>query len=80
MADRRFGWLRVFFENRLAVFGLVLIGLFAVMVIAHPILMATLWADETKIYDVAAWDLGRAFDLDAYWQVATAMRDAGETE
>lgn len=38
----RSSW-RVFAENRLAVFGVVLILIFALMAVAHPILMSTVW-------------------------------------
>ena len=54
---RRFGtdW-SVFAENRLAVFGLVLIGLFLIMSIAHPILRATVW--QHNRYDpVTGYDM-----------------------
>lgn len=39
----------LFSENKMGVFGLVLIGLFAVMAIIHPILMATVW--DPRVYD-----------------------------
>lgn len=39
----------LFRENRMGVFGLGLIGVFAVMAIIHPILMSTVW--EPAIYD-----------------------------
>ncbi len=39
----------LFRENRLGMFGLALIGLFAVMAIIHPILMATVW--DPAVYD-----------------------------
>jgi peptide/nickel transport system permease protein len=39
----------LFRENRMGMVGLVLVGLFAVMAIVHPILMATVW--EPAIYD-----------------------------
>ena len=39
----------LFRENKMGLFGLVLIGLFAVMAIIHPILMATVW--EPRVYD-----------------------------
>ena len=39
----------LFRENRLGMVGLVLIGLFAVMAIIHPILMATVW--DPAVYD-----------------------------
>lgn len=42
---------RIFAENRLAVFGLVLIGLYALMAIAPPILMSTTWSES--VYDPA---------------------------
>jgi peptide/nickel transport system permease protein len=43
----RSSW-KVFAENRLAVFGVVLLLVFALLAVAHPILMATLW--EARIY------------------------------
>jgi len=46
----------VFSQSGLAVFGLVLIVLFALMAIAHPILMATIW--PRAIYDpVTGFDM-----------------------
>ena len=39
----------LFRENRMGVFGLCLIGLFAIMAVIHPILMSTVW--EPAIYD-----------------------------
>lgn len=39
----------LFRENKMGMFGLVLIGIFALMAIAHPILMATVW--DPAIYD-----------------------------
>ncbi len=39
----------LFRQNRMGMFGLALIALFAVMAIAHPILMATVW--DPAIYD-----------------------------
>lgn len=39
----------LFSENKMGMFGLALIGLFAVMAVIHPILMATVW--EPRIYD-----------------------------
>jgi peptide/nickel transport system permease protein len=39
----------LFRENRLGMLGLVLIGVFAVMAIVHPILMATVW--DPNVYD-----------------------------
>lgn len=41
---------RVFFRNPLAVVGLLIIVLFALMVVIHPLLMATLWAGEEEVY------------------------------
>jgi ABC-type dipeptide/oligopeptide/nickel transport system permease subunit len=41
---------RVFFSNRLAALGLVIIVVFAVMVLVHPLLMGTLWAGQERIY------------------------------
>jgi len=39
----------LFRENKMGLFGLALIGLFAVMAVIHPVLMATVW--EPAIYD-----------------------------
>jgi ABC-type dipeptide/oligopeptide/nickel transport system permease subunit len=39
----------IYREDRLAVFGLLLIGMFALMAVAHPILMATIW--ERRLFD-----------------------------
>lgn len=39
----------MFSENRMGVFGLALILLFAVMAIIHPILMSTIW--DPRVYD-----------------------------
>ncbi len=49
----------VFSQSRLAVFGVILIGLFALMAVAHPILMRTVW--PRSIYDpVTGFDLATA--------------------
>ena len=40
----------VFWENKLAVLGAFIIALFAAMVLIHPLLMNTLWADEQAVY------------------------------
>jgi peptide/nickel transport system permease protein len=39
----------LFRENKMGLLGLALIGLFAVMAVIHPILMATVW--EPRVYD-----------------------------
>ena len=39
----------LFKENKMGMFGLALIGLFALMAVIHPILMATVW--EPTVYD-----------------------------
>ncbi|MBT8165870.1 MAG: ABC transporter permease subunit [Acidimicrobiia bacterium] len=42
----------LFAENRIGLIGLFIIGAFALMAIAHPILMATVWGGDNKeIYD-----------------------------
>lgn len=41
---------RVFFQNPLAVMGLAIIVIFALMVVIHPLLMTTLWAGEEDVY------------------------------
>lgn len=43
--------MRVFFTNPLAVLGLVIICLYGLMVVIHPLLMTTLWEGERAIYD-----------------------------
>src|SRR5690606_40915214 len=35
-------------ENKMGMVGLVLIGIFAVMAISHPILMATVWGPRSE--------------------------------
>lgn len=42
--------LQVFMNNRLAVMGLAIIVMFGLMVVLHPVLMATLWAGEVRVY------------------------------
>ncbi|HSQ37917.1 MAG TPA: ABC transporter permease subunit [Acidimicrobiia bacterium] len=62
MTDRRRGRLqarlrlwahnwRIFRGNRLAVIGLVLLGVFLAMLIAHPVLMGTVWRTQHQVYD-----------------------------
>ena len=42
----------LFAENKIGLIGLFIIGIFAAMAIAHPILMATVWGgDNREIYD-----------------------------
>ena len=42
----------LFAENKIGLIGLFIIGIFALMAIAHPILMATVWGgDNREIYD-----------------------------
>ena len=52
----RNGW-SIFMESRIGVLSLVIIGVFAVMAVAHPILMLTIWDSDT--YDPVT---GYAFD------------------
>lgn len=42
---------RIFFGNPIATIGFVIIVLFALMVVIHPILMNTLWMGERDVYD-----------------------------
>jgi peptide/nickel transport system permease protein len=44
------GW-SLFSENKIGIVGLVVILIFGLMAIGHPILMATLWSDKQDIYD-----------------------------
>lgn len=39
----------LFRENRMGMFGLVLIGIFALMAVSHPILLSTVW--DPSVYD-----------------------------
>ncbi len=52
----RSGW-SIFMESRIGVLSLVIIGIFAIMAVAHPILMLTIWDADT--YDPVT---GYAFD------------------
>ena len=56
MRGFREGW-SIFLESRIGVVGLVVIIIFALMAVSHPILMATVWDDAT--YDPVT---GYAFD------------------
>lgn len=49
--QRNLGGWRAFFQNSLGVLGLAIIVTFALMVVIHPLLMATLWVGEKDIYD-----------------------------
>ena len=42
---------RIFFRNPIATVGFVIILLFAIMVLIHPLLMNTLWEGERDVYD-----------------------------
>jgi peptide/nickel transport system permease protein len=46
----RRGW-GLFSENKIGIVGLIVIAIFGLMAIGHPILMATLWSDKQDIYD-----------------------------
>jgi len=48
--QRLAGAQRIFIRNRLAVVGIVLIAIFGLMAIAHPILLNTVW--PARLYDV----------------------------
>jgi len=39
----------LFRENKMGLFGLAMIGLFAIMAVIHPVLMATVW--DPRVYD-----------------------------
>lgn len=45
------GSLRIFLRNRLAALGVAIIVGFALMVVAHPLMMATVWNNDRRIYD-----------------------------
>ena len=59
MRGFREGW-SIFLESRIGIVGLVVIIIFALMAVSHPILMATVWDDAT--YDPVT---GYAFDQTA---------------
>jgi len=42
---------RIFFSNPIAGVGFVIILVFALMVVIHPLLMSTLWAGQLSVYD-----------------------------
>lgn len=44
------GW-GLFTENKVGIVGLIIIALFGLMALGHPILMATVWSDSQDIYD-----------------------------
>ncbi len=50
LAANESGW-RIFFRNRLAVLGFLVIVAFALMVVMHPLLMGTLWGGQGDVYD-----------------------------
>lgn len=45
------GSMSIFLQNRLAVAGVAIIAVFSVMVVLHPLLMATLWGGKSGVYD-----------------------------
>ena len=49
--ESRVGPVGIFMRNPLAVLGLLILIGFSSMVIAHPLLMATLWDGERSVYD-----------------------------
>lgn len=49
--SRRLGPIAIFMRNPLAVIGLLIIVVFALMVVLHPLLMSTLWEGQVKMYD-----------------------------
>jgi peptide/nickel transport system permease protein len=61
----------LFAENKIGLVGLVIIGIFALMAVAHPILMATLW--ERRIYDPQ-------IGYDAQVKVFTVVEEATDPE
>jgi len=50
-SERRIGPAGVFMRNPLAVLGLLIIVVFALMVVLHPLLMSTLWKGQENVYD-----------------------------
>ena len=42
---------RVFLSNPFAVVGLVIVAGFAMMIVVHPVLMATVWHRDARVYD-----------------------------
>lgn len=88
MAERRRGWLRarlrlwgqnwrIFRANRPAVVGLALLGLFLTMLVAHPVLMATVWKTQHRVYDpITGYDAPVA-ELTVVEQVADPGAEIG---
>ena len=78
----------LFRENRMGMVGLALIGLFALMAIVHPILMATVWEpavyDPVSGYDAVITDItivedGAVTDEITQMEVTTARRQLNPT-
>ena len=78
----------LFRENKMGMFGLALIGLFAIMAVIHPILMSTVW--DPAIYDpVVGYDAvtteftiveeGQVTDPATQMDVQTARRQLNPT-
>ncbi|MGH9051834.1 MAG: ABC transporter permease [Acidimicrobiia bacterium] len=42
---------RLFVDNKIGLVGLAIIAIFGLMAISHPILMATVWEDQRRVYD-----------------------------
>jgi ABC-type dipeptide/oligopeptide/nickel transport system permease subunit len=51
ISQTRDGPVRIFFRNPIATAGFVVIAVFALMVVIHPLLMSTLWKGERDVYD-----------------------------
>lgn len=78
----------LFRENKMGLFGLALIGLFAIMAVIHPILMATVWDpriyDPVNGYDAVVTELtivedGAVTDPTSQLEVTTARRQLNPT-
>ena len=69
----------IFIRNRLSVIGLAVLGTFALMAVAHPILMATIWTpglyDPEKGYDMHAVPWPSAPSADHWLGVDALGRD-----
>ncbi|QBI21752.1 ABC transporter permease subunit [Egibacter rhizosphaerae] len=63
-------WLR-FKKNRIGVVGLVLIVVFALMAVLHPILMTTVWEDD--VYDPVTGHSAQEYEV-------TVVEEAGDIE
>lgn len=72
--------LRTFFSNRLAVLGVVIIAVFASMALAHPLLMATIWAGQEDIYHPVTGYDAPVVEAEVVTEVTDPSRQVGLAE